>query len=170
MLIATLKRLLHDGCMAPFSPTTQALLNPLESLLGYQLRQASLAITNDLNAHLEALSLSLISLSVLLTIEANPGVTQSELCRRLGVKRANMTPLVFQFERRELIERLAADGRSQSLRLTPGGQKLAASAHRVVSANEAAFLCALTAEEQAALRTALASLELSRWPSSTITS
>ena len=61
MLIATLKRPLHDGCMAPFSPTTQALLNPLESLLGYQLRQASLAITNDLNAHLEALSLSLIS-------------------------------------------------------------------------------------------------------------
>lgn len=65
--------MMHDKDRAP-SPA-QAIHNPLACLVGYQLRQASLAITSDLNDRLETLSLSLISLSVLLTIDANPRVT-----------------------------------------------------------------------------------------------
>jgi DNA-binding MarR family transcriptional regulator len=162
MLIVALKRLLHGIPMTPAAPSAESLENPLESLVGYRLRQVSLAIAADLSERLEALSLTLISLSVLLTIEANPGVTQSDLCRRLGIKRANMTPQVFQFERRKLIERLAADGRSQSLRLTAKGKALSASARNLVQANESAFLSALSADEQTALESALARLDLWR--------
>lgn len=146
----------HDQLPADTLP------NPLENLVGFQLRQVSMAISTDLSERLAPLSLTLISLSVLLIIESAPGVTQSEMCRRLGVKRANMTPLAFQFEARSLIERLPTDGRSQGLRLTTKGQDVATKARQIVAAHEALFLSILSEEEQTALRAALISLQSAR--------
>lgn len=162
MLIVPLKHLLHDPPMSSTMPHADCLQNPLENLVGFQLRQTSLAITSDLTDRLTALSLTLVSLSVLLIIEANPGVTQSDLCRQLGVKRANMTPLAYQFGERGLIARQPADGRSQGLHLTTAGHDLAAAARRIVAANEATFLAGLTSDQQAELRDALASLHAAR--------
>src|SRR4051812_1971702 len=107
----------------PASPP--ALVNPLQSLAGYQLRRASLAVGADLSERLDVLGLTVVSLSVLLLIEANPGVTQSQLGRLLAIKRANMAPLAAQFSNRGLIDREAADGRSHGLALTPEGAALA---------------------------------------------
>lgn len=105
----------------------------------------------DLAERLEVLSLTAISLSVLLMIQANPGVTQSELGRELGVKRANMAPLTAQFGERGLIDRQATDGRSQGLHLTAEGARLAAQAWSSVTANEASGVAHLTQAERAML-------------------
>jgi DNA-binding MarR family transcriptional regulator len=132
-------------------PAPAGLRDPLESLVGYQLRRASLAMAADLADRLEALSLTAISLSVLLMIEANPGVTQSELARELGIKRANMAPLAAQFVERGLVDRQATDGRSHGLRLTAEGEHLAVQAWSSVTANEARFLALLARDDQQTL-------------------
>lgn len=123
-MIAALKRRLHDGGMKIDRPTNGPLI-PMQGLLGYQLRRAWLAMAADLGHRLDDLQLTGMSLSVLLMIEANPGISQSEVATQLEIKRANMTPLAAQFTKRGLIERRATDGRSFGLRLTAAGQTLA---------------------------------------------
>jgi DNA-binding MarR family transcriptional regulator len=51
-------------------------------------------------------------------VRANPGCTQSDIGRAIGVKRTNMVPVVSGLMHKGLLERTAADGRSQSLYLT----------------------------------------------------
>ncbi|CAN5277372.1 hypothetical protein BH10PSE1_BH10PSE1_05310 [soil metagenome] len=121
-------------------------------------------MAGDLAERLEALSLTTISLSVLLMIEANPGVTQSELARELGIKRANMAPLAAQFAERGLIDRQATDGRSHGLHLTLNGRSLAADAWRSVAANEAQFMASLARGDRQALNRLLGRLR-TRQPS-----
>jgi DNA-binding MarR family transcriptional regulator len=158
MLIASLKRRLHDGIMKDASPPDECLTTPMQGLLGYQLRRAWLAMGADLGKRLEDLSLTGMSLSVLLMIEANPGVSQSELARHMDVKRANMTPITAQFADRGLIERKATDGRSHGLLLTSAGRDLARLAWECVAANERRFLSRLSESEQAEARRILIAL------------
>lgn len=148
MLIARLKRPLHDGDMNIDDTPDDALQTPTQGLLGYQLRRAWLAMGGDLGQRLEALSLTGMSLSVLLMIEANPGVSQSELARQMDIKRANMTPITAQFDDRGLIERVATDGRSHGLRLSSAGRDLVRRAWSCVVANERKFLSRLSESEQ----------------------
>lgn len=114
----------------------EALVNPLERLLGYKLRRASSAVMADLARGLALLDLRPSEASVLLLIGANPGVTQSELGRVLGIKRANMAPLSAALERRGLILRTRVDGRSQGLSLTPAGEATASDALAAMEAND----------------------------------
>ena len=73
---------------------------------------------------LREIGLSPGELSVLLVISRNPGLTQSEVCAALGIRRANFTPLLHQLEARGLALREVqpADRRSNSLSLTPLGR------------------------------------------------
>lgn len=151
MLIAALKRRLHDGPMKT-APTISGPLVPMQGLLGYQLRRAWLAMASDLGQRLDDLQLTGMSLSVLLMIEANPGISQSELASQLEIKRANMTPLAAQFTERGLIERRATDGRSFGLRLTTSGKALADRAWASVAQNEERFLSRLSSGQPAQLR------------------
>lgn len=158
MLIATLKGRLHDAPVKIDRPSDTGLQVPMQGLLGYQLRRAWLAMAADLGHRLDALSLTGMSLSVLLMIEANPGVSQSELARQLEIKRANMTPLAAQFADRGLIERRATDGRSHGLRLTAAGHRLVHAAWASVAENERRFLSRLPPEQQDLLRDLLVAL------------
>lgn len=74
--------------------------------------------------------------TLLLLIEANPNVTQSELTRMLDVASANMAPLVARLVKRGLLLRMPVDGRSHGLCLTPSGHGLVAQANRVISEHE----------------------------------
>lgn len=134
--------------MKTAEPSHDGFRIPMQDLLGYQLRRAWLAMAADLGRRLDGLSLTGMSLSVLLMIEANPGVSQSELARHLQIKRANMTPLTAQFARRGLIERRATDGRSHGLRLTEAGRRLAEAAWASVAENETLFLSRLPGERR----------------------
>ena len=134
------------------------LSDPFGGLLGYQLRRASLLMASDLGERLENLQLTVTGLSVLLMIEANPGVRQTELAKVLGIRSANLAPLVAGFVARGLIDRRPTDKRSHGLRLTPQGLALAARAWIAVRASEARFGRCVSAKERAMLNGLLAAL------------
>lgn len=126
-------------------------VNPLDQLLGYQLRRASQAMMADLEERLTNFGLRITEASVLLVIEANPNITQSEIGRVLSIQRANMAPLTTQLERGGLIQRTAAGGRAQALRLTKAGMALARECRACTALNEARFLPKLDETKRAAL-------------------
>jgi DNA-binding MarR family transcriptional regulator len=75
-----------------------------------------------------------------LVIEANPGVTQSEVGRLLDIAGANMAPLMRRLEDRDLIERNPVDGRSQALHLSADGRALSAKARKIFRSHEEELL------------------------------
>jgi DNA-binding MarR family transcriptional regulator len=93
----------------------------LLGLLGYNLRRASVIFMNDFSAMLGETGLSPTEFSVLMLLEGRTNVTQATLCRTLGVKAANMTPMVGKLEAHGLIKKVTdhSDRRSPKVRLTP---------------------------------------------------
>lgn len=116
-----------------------ALQDPLDDLLGYQLRRASSVMMADLASSLRETGLRPVEASILLVIESSPGCTQSDIGRLLAIKRANMVPLIAGLVRRDLIYRAPVDGRSQALFLSPAGDALARDARRAIDAHEQGF-------------------------------
>lgn len=134
--------------MSTIAAPDRRILDPLENLLGYQMRRASALMMADLAAGLASCDLRPAEASILLLVAANPRVTQSEIGRRLGIKRANMTPLVAALEARGLIDRAAVDGRSQGLRLSRSGAALAARAREVVEDHDARIFGDMSARQR----------------------
>lgn len=132
--------------------------NPLDRLIGYQIRRASVAMMARLVRDLSELGLTPTEASVLLLVEANPGITQSEVGRVLNVKRANMAPLTAALDRRSLVQRRPVDGRSHGLELTPSGAALAAEALRSMETHDASIAASLSGERERDLRLILADL------------
>lgn len=122
--------------------------NPLDQLLGYQLRRASFAMLSDLSAGISKLDLRITEMSVLMVIDANPDITQSDIGRVLGIQRANMVPLVTQLERRMLIGRGETRGRAQALRLTADGTVLVQRCRETIAEHEARYVKLFTAGER----------------------
>ena len=110
--------------------------DPFGDLLGYQLRRLSQIVMADLTERMEPLEIRPTEASVLYVIAATPGATQSDIGRVLGIKRANMAPLIAGLEARGLVSRSAVDGRSQALRLTAEGETLRARARNATRENE----------------------------------
>jgi DNA-binding MarR family transcriptional regulator len=133
--------------------------DPLLSLPGYLLRRASAASLAELNQRLAGLQLRHTDVSLLLLIEANPGITQSDAGRILDVQRANMVPFIARLEAQNLISRRQVDGRSQGLSLTSDGEELTNKARVVIEAYEAELLGRVPAE----LREHLVPILLALW-------
>lgn len=124
----------------------------LPGLLGYQLRLAQLAIFRDFERHVGALGVSPGRVGVLALIEANPGVTQSELARAVGLDRSTMVPLLDGFERRRVLERhRGADRRTNGLWLTPSGKRLLSEIKQRIGAHEKRIAVRLSRAERAQL-------------------
>jgi DNA-binding MarR family transcriptional regulator len=96
----------------------------LADLPGYSLRRASSAIQTEFSVVLNPLGLRPTDASMLVLIEANPGITPSALGQALGVQRANMVPLVARLEESGHVSRVAVDGRSFGLKLTKSGAQV----------------------------------------------
>lgn len=124
--------------------------DPLEALPGYALRRVSAAVMAKLAAGLSRLDLRPAESTVLLVIGANPGVTQSEVGRLLGIASANMAPLVARLADRGLIVREAVDGRSQGLTLSDAGRRITVKTRSVVDELESDLLGRIPAAERAA--------------------
>lgn len=110
--------------------------DPLRNFPGYALRRASNASLADLTPQLSKLNLRLAEASVLVAIEANPEIKQSEIGRMLGIASANMAPIVAKLDERGLLERIKADGRSHGLKVTATGKRLADLAMEVMQEHE----------------------------------
>ncbi|MEO0972522.1 MAG: MarR family winged helix-turn-helix transcriptional regulator [Pseudomonadota bacterium] len=84
---------------------------------------------------LEPLGLSVPRSDVLLNVVRDPGIGQQELARRLLVARSNISMLITELERQELVERCPhpTDRRARQIFPTAKGGALAATAEAVLA-------------------------------------
>jgi DNA-binding MarR family transcriptional regulator len=95
----------------------------LASIIGYKLRRAQLMVFQDFIDSFARMPLRPAEFSVLALIARTPGLKQSDIAAKLGIKRANFVALMDGLERRGLAERRKAEGdkRSHSVHLTDAG-------------------------------------------------
>jgi DNA-binding MarR family transcriptional regulator len=98
-------------------------LGPLPGLVGFMLRRAQIAVFQEIFRAFAEAGIRPAQFSVLVVIERNPGLTQTEVAAALGIKRANFVALIDGLEQRGLAERKcsATDRRSHALYLTDAG-------------------------------------------------
>ncbi|MDR3520275.1 MAG: MarR family transcriptional regulator [Acidocella sp.] len=99
----------------------------LPSLMGYMLRQGQLCVYQDFFHILATENIRPPQLSILEVVSRNPGIRPSDVAEAIGIKRANLVPLVTALEKRGFLTRAMAeaDRRAQSLHVTPeGAEKL----------------------------------------------
>ena len=118
---------------------TPALEDPLDHFLGYQLRRAAFATLTPLVEAFAAIGVSPTEAIVIRLVRVNPGCTQADIGRAIGVKRTNMVPVANGLIAKGLLERTAADGRSHSLYLTREGLDLHRRITRIASEHEEFF-------------------------------
>lgn len=104
-----------------FSPN----LGMLSNVMGFVLRQAQIATFKTFIDTFKDLDLRPSQFGILTVIEANPGLTQSELSEALAIKRANLVAMLDTLEQRGVIRRHQPpnDRRSRTLYLTDQGQE-----------------------------------------------
>lgn len=129
---------MSGGDDGPHAARTGVSLGPLPGFVGYALRRAQLAVFEDFIRSLEAVDLRPAYFSVLLVIDVNPGLNQSEVSSALGIQRTNFVAMVGRLEKRGLIVRKPARGdrRSYALYLTDEGKALLERALRLQGAHE----------------------------------
>ena len=93
-------------------------LGRLTGHLGYLVRRAQIWIFQDFIRTLAAVDIRPAQYSVLIVIEANPGLTQTSLSQTLGIERARLVHLLDGLEARKFVRRWrsARDRRSHALR------------------------------------------------------
>jgi DNA-binding MarR family transcriptional regulator len=125
----------------------------LDGMLGFALRRAQVAVTQDFLDCFDGEDLRPMQFAVLSLLQRNGGARQNQVSEALGIKRTNFVPLLDELERRGLAERrrVAADRRAAALFLTAAGhamlERLAAAAH----AHEARFTARLGPDNRAVL-------------------
>jgi DNA-binding MarR family transcriptional regulator len=124
----------------------------LEDLLGYHLRRASIRDLNDF-ARVLGDEIRPVPFTVLCLIDEEPGITASDICRKIGLQRANLAPMLAELEGRSLIERRAdrEDHRVQRLHLSGAGTAALAGWRARVLEREARLFGNLTQAERGTL-------------------
>lgn len=91
----------------------------LDDLIGYNLRRASALMMSDFGNMFAETFLRPASFSVACMIDEQPGITSAEICRILGLQRANIVTLLAELDAADLIRRVddADDKRIQRLYL-----------------------------------------------------
>lgn len=125
-------------------------LGLLPGLIGYQLRLAQIAIFRDFAAALGEQNITPGLFGVLVIIESNPGLKQSDLARATHLDRSTVVSVIDNLERRQLVERrpALADRRSNALQLTAEGAALLRRLKRLVTEHEKRLSRHLSAEER----------------------
>lgn len=154
-MLIVLGNSLNPGGMDKLPPC-KTLRDPIASRLGYLMRRASLVMMADLGNALAKIDLRPVEGTILILVGANPGCIQSDLGRMLGIKRANMVPLISALAARGYVEKSPVDGRSLALTLTVAGEEARAQVDAIMDAHEARFEQLLAGRDQAALRATLA--------------
>lgn len=125
----------------------------LPALTGYQLRLAQVAMFRDFADTLGDFDVTPGLFGVLVIIEANPGLKQSELARAAHLDRSTVVSVIDNLERRGLVERRPAenDRRSNALVLTDAGGELLKKLKRLVADHERRLVAHLSEDERTTL-------------------
>lgn len=129
----------------------------LDDLIGYNLRRASAAMLSDFAAMFADTFLRPTSFSVACVIAEQPGITSAEICRILGLQRANIVTLLAELDAADVVRRVddESDRRIQRLYLNADRQEDLRHWRQMADRHEARMLGGLSQEEQAALLTML---------------
>jgi DNA-binding MarR family transcriptional regulator len=132
----------------------------LDSQVGYMLRQAQLAVFSDFIANQRGAALRPGQFSILAIVGRNPGLSQTQVCRALGIKRANLVAAIDVLESLGMVRRDACltDRRSNRLHLTAAGQRTLQAALESQAEHELRITRLLGAAGKRALLTQLAKL------------
>ena len=108
---------------------------PLQGLVGYAARRASMVLLERFMTQMAPLDLRPVPFTLLSLIGANPGITSTQLCTELAIQSSNLVGLVKQLQDRSLIRRQPhpCDGRAVGLHLTPAGRVLLSRASQVAA-------------------------------------
>lgn len=125
----------------------------LPSLIGYQLRLAQIAIFRDFAKTLGEHEVTPGLFGVLIVIESNPGLKQTELANATHLDRSTMVSVIDKLEARGLVSRkqAAGDRRSNALQLTAEGTALLKKLKRLVADHEKRLARHLSESDQATL-------------------
>jgi DNA-binding MarR family transcriptional regulator len=128
-------------------------LGLLPSLLGYALRRAQVAVFQNFTEVVGASELTPGQFGVLAVIDANPGLSQTQLGNALGIDRSTVVAVIDRLESRGLVARQPAphDRRSHALHLSDGGKITLRRLTERVRAHERQIARDLSTEEQARL-------------------
>jgi len=128
-------------------------LGLLPSLLGYRLRLAQRAVFDDFAASIERADISPGLFGILVIIEANPGLKQSELAAAALLDRSSIVPVVDKLEARGHVTRRSTpeDRRVNGLWLTAQGLVLLRTLKRRVLQHEQRILRGLSETERGQL-------------------
>lgn len=131
-------------------------LSALAGSVGYRLRRVQIATFNLFTQHMAEFDIRPTQFAILTVVRDNPGLSQSQVSNALGLKRANLVPLLDGLEGRGLLVRSPslADRRSYCLHLTDHGQ----AEMKRIQARHDQFEQELTAPLGPAGRTALLAL------------
>jgi DNA-binding MarR family transcriptional regulator len=133
-------------------------LGLLPSLLGYQLRLAQRAIFADFADSLGELEVSPGLFGMLVVIEANPGLKQSQLAKAAHLDRSSLVPALDKLEARGLVSRRVSehDRRVNGLWLTDEGVALLQKLKQRVARHEQRLARGLSRSERVQLVALLA--------------
>lgn len=128
-------------------------LGLLPGLLGYQLRLAQRAIFADFADTLGDLAVSPGLFGMLVIIEANPGLKQTQLAHAAHLDRSSLVPALDKLEARGLVTRRASehDRRVNGLWLTEAGTTLLKQLKTRVARHEQRLARGLTPAERTQL-------------------
>jgi len=138
---------------APARARERVALGVLPSLLGYRLRLAQRAVFDDFQRSIGEADISPGLFGLLVIIEANPGLKQSDLAAAAMLDRSTMVPALDKLEARGLVARRPPpqDRRVNGLWLTADGTALLKRLKRRVLAHEQRLTRTLSGEERAQL-------------------
>jgi DNA-binding MarR family transcriptional regulator len=123
-------------------------LGVLPRLIGYQLRLAQRAIFADFADTVGESGISPGLFGILVVIGENPGLTQQALANAAHLDRSSVVTVLDKLEDRGLVERRAADRRSNGLFLADQGTALLRKLKRKVASHERRVVQNLSATER----------------------
>ncbi len=131
-------------------------LSALQRSVGYRLRRVQIGAFSLFTQFMSEFDIRPTQFAILTVIRDNPGLSQSQISDALGLKRANLVPLLDGLEDRGLLVRSPSltDRRSYCLHLTDHGQERM----QAIQAQHDAYEQELTASLGPAGRSALLAL------------
>jgi DNA-binding MarR family transcriptional regulator len=138
-----------DGPNAPTRKTPD--LGVLPGLIGYQLRLAQRAIFADFAETVGESGISPGLFGILVVIGENPGLSQQALANAAHLDRSSVVTVIDKLEDRGLVERRAADRRSNGLFLADEGAVLLRGLKRKVARHERRVVQNLSSRDRARL-------------------
>lgn len=123
--------------------------HPLNDLLGFHLRLASLELRRNFTKHVGDGNIRPGLASLLLLVADNPRASQKSVSTAMHIDKASLVPLLNKAEAAGWLKRIRskADRRRHELTLTPLGKTIAANLRKQVLVHEQEYLERFTQEE-----------------------